>query len=61
MHRFTKFLIEQTQKKLAEDTDPSSLQDATIADVVYAFNNRDMLKLLAKRAKYLQMANFDKA
>ena len=43
------------------DSDPASLKDTAIADVIFAFNNRDMLSLLSKRAMYLQSVNFNKA
>ena len=36
-------------------------EHSQVADIVFAFDNRDMLKLLKKRYKYLCSASFDKA
>ena len=38
-----------------------SQEQSRVADIVFAFNNREMLKLLMKRGKYLSNANMDKA
>ena len=38
-----------------------SRKDSKVADMVFAFNNREMLILLNKRYKYLCAAKFDKA
>ena len=36
-------------------------KDTKIADIVFAFNNQEMLLLLKKRYKYLCEAEFEKA
>ena len=38
-----------------------SEKDSKIADIVFAFNNRDALVLLRKRYEYLCKAQFEKA
>ena len=38
-----------------------SQEQSRVADIAFAFNNRNMLKLLRKRYKYLRQAKFDKA
>ena len=36
-------------------------QDFLVADMIFSFNNKEILKLLLCRGKYLQSANIDKA
>lgn len=38
-----------------------SLEKSKVADICFAFNNREMLLLLKKRSEYLGKARFDKA
>ena len=52
VQRFAKFFAEEIQAQLAEG-DPSKMNQYAVADLVFSFNNRAMLKLLKKRTKYL--------
>jgi len=52
-------MIEQIQENLKQEG--VSPLDSRVADMTFAFNNREMLKLLKQRYEYLCHAKFDKA
>ena len=62
IQRFTKYFIEQTQKQLAgEGATEEEIEKYGVADLIFAFNNGKMMKLLIKRAGYLSKTKFEKA
>ena len=61
IRRFKQYLIENIQKNLQDNDRTLSKKDTKVADIVFAFNNTVMLRLLKKRYKYLCKAKFDKA
>ena len=56
------FLIDQIQTNLQEnELTKLPREKSEIADIVFSFNNREIISLLKKRYKYLCKAQFDKA
>ena len=61
IRRFKDYLTENIQKNLQERDHTLSKKDTQVADIVFAFDNSVMLRLLKKRYEYLCKAKFDKA
>jgi len=60
IHRFKRFFAEKIQEQLSLQCGLSP-EKSKVADICFAFNNREMLLLLKKRYEYLCKARFDKA
>ena len=61
IRRFKEYLTEKIQKNLQERDHTLSKKDTQVADIVFAFDNSVMLRLLKKRYEYLCKAKFEKA
>ena len=63
IRRFQSYLTQEIQSQLASKNKSQDIdeQEFHVADMTFSFNNKQMLKLLLNRAKYLQSANIDKA
>ena len=59
IRRFKKYLISEVQRNL-ETRKGLKKEDCKVADLSFAFDNREMLHLLKKRYKFLQKAQFEK-
>ena len=59
---FKSYLTEKIQMNLQDNPETQlSVEQSQIADIVFAFDNKEMLKLLTKRYKCLLNANFKEA
>ena len=59
---FKSYLTEKIQMNLQDNPETQlSVEQSQIADIVFAFDNKQMLKLLTKRYKCLLNANFKEA
>ena len=62
IRRFSRYFSWHTQKQLArEGASEDEIAKYGVADLVFAFNNGEMLKLLIKRASHLNGGKFKKA
>ena len=62
IRRFKKYLIEHIQKNLEQNSSTQlNREQSRVADIAFAFHNREMLVLLKKRYEYLCKAKFEKA
>ena len=62
IRRFKSYLTEKIQMSLQENPETRlSAEKSQIADIVFAFNNKQMLKLLTKRYTQLVKADFNAA
>jgi len=65
INRFADYFATEMQKQLATSADgtisEAEMEKYRIADLVFAFNNGVMLRLLKKRASLLNNAKFEKA
>lgn len=55
IRKFKRFLIDQLESNLA---DKDTNEQGKVADIAFSFNNREMLKLLQKRANYLTRGKY---
>ena len=62
IRRFKKYLVEHIQKNLEQNSSTQlDRAQSRVADIAFAFDNREMLVLLKKRYEYLCKAKFEKA
>lgn len=53
-------MLNQLLKEKKSDSEDNKLKEVKIADIVFAFNNRELIQLLRERGAHIMYQRYDK-